>query len=231
MANTNDDSEQKPHDEDNFGLPDIEYKPLDQLEDTHQQAEEPTKKEDQPSHEQSMPDAESSAVYDDEEEEKSNAPTIISIIIGVVVLVAGFMIYKYVYQPKQEKARLEQIAKEKAEADKKAEEVRLAKLAEDERLKREAEAKAKPAVGAIDTLRQRTGHYFVIIASSIDGDLSMDRAKKLSAKGINSKIIPPFGKWKFYRLGIGGFDSFASAQTSADASKAEYGDAVWVMKY
>ncbi len=232
MAKTNDDAEKEPHEEDNFGLPEIEYKPLAQLDETSKSVEEPAQEEAKPLNDGSEEDSDSvDAVYDDEEEGSSKAPVVIGIIIVLVLLVGGYMIYRYVYKPKQEKARLEQLAKVKAEADRKAEEERQAKLAEEERLKKEAEVKAKPVDGTIETLTQRTGHYFVIIASSIDGDLSMDQAKKLSAKGISSKIIPPFGKWKFYRLGIGDFDSFATAQSSADASKAEYGDALWVMKY
>lgn len=231
MANTTDDTEKNNQDEDNFGLPDIEYKPLDELNKPTNQEAEPMKDQESYQPSSSREDSQGSPVYEEEEEESSNAPVVVSIIIGLVVLVAGFMIYKYVYKPKQEKTRLEQLAIEKAAADKKAEEERLAKLAEEERLKKEAEANAKPAEGTIETLSQRTGHYFVIISSSVDGDLAMDKAKKLSAKGVGSKIIPPFGKWKFYRLGIGDFDSFASAQSSADASKGEYGDALWVMKY
>jgi hypothetical protein len=32
-------------------------------------------------------------------------------------------------------------------------------------------------------------------------------------------------------LAIGDFDSYVDAQSSADASKGEYGNALWVMKY
>lgn len=230
MANPTDDSEKNNQDEENFGLPDMEYKPLDQLEETHKPVEEPVKEETSNEHEEEA-ESHPSSEYEDEEEGGSKAPMIIGLIIVIVVAVGAFMTYRYWYKPKQEKAKQEQADREKAEAAKKAEEERQAKLAEEERLKKEAAANAKPAEGAIETLSQRTGHYFVIIASSIDGDLVMDQAKKLSAKGIGSKIIPPFGKWKFYRLGIGDFDSFANAQTSADASKAEYGNGLWVMKY
>ena len=90
---------------------------------------------------------------------------------------------------------------------------------------------AKPAEGTIETLADRTGRYYVVVSSSVDGDLAMDRAKKLSASGKSTKIIPPFGKWKYFRLCIADFDSFAGAQSNADASKAEYGDALWVLKY
>jgi hypothetical protein len=220
MANT-DDTNKNSSDEDNFGLPDIEYKPLDQL-DSSNPAEETVR---ETSHQNT-----STPIYEEEEEE-SGTGKIIAWIVILVVLVGGFLAYRYVYVPKRDKANAERLAKEKAVAREKAVADSLARVAEEERLKREAEANAKPAVGSIETLEQRTGHYFVIISSSVDGDLAMDRAKKLSEKGISSKIIPPFGKWKFYRLGIGDFDSFASAQSSADASKSEYGDALWVMKY
>jgi len=228
MANT-DDTNKNSNDEDNFGLPDIEYKPLDQLdtsnppEETSKVVEETTKV-----HEYSK---ETTSTYEEEEEGGSGTGRIIGWIVVLAVLVGAFLAYRYVYVPKKEKEKQEQLAKEKEEMRKKAETDSLARVAEAERLRREAEANAKPAVGTIETLAQRTGHYFVIISSSIDGDLAMDQAKKLSAKGVSSKIIPPFGKWKFYRLGIGDFDSFASAQSSADASKTEYGDALWVMKY
>ncbi|GHN01332.1 hypothetical protein WSM22_28210 [Cytophagales bacterium WSM2-2] len=218
MANSTDDTNKNGNDEDNFGLPDLEYKPLDQLESS--KAEEASKAQE----EKEIP------VYDEEEEEtKSGA--VIAILVGLVLLVGGFLAYKYVWIPKRDKARQAQIDKDKAEADKKAEEERQARLAEEERQRREAAANAKPAEGTIETLSDRTGRYYVVVSSSVDGDLAMDKAKKLSATGKSTKIIPPFGKWKFYRLCIGDFDTFASAQSSADASKSEYGEALWVLKY
>jgi len=226
MANT-DDTNKNTNDEDNFGLPDIEYKPLDQL-DSSKSTEEPAKEEETP---RGNEYSKETSVYEDEEESGSGTGRIIGWIVVLVILVGVFLAYRYVYVPKKEKEKLERLAKEKDEAKKKAVADSLIRVAEEERLRREAEANAKPSEGTIETLAQRTGHYFVIISSSVDGDLAMDHAKKLSAKGISSKIIPPFGKWKFYRLGIGDFDSFASAQSSADASKSEYGDALWVMKY
>lgn len=59
----------------------------------------------------------------------------------------------------------------------------------------------------------------------------MDFAKKISAEGTSVKIIPPYGKKKFYRLTLGDFGTFADAQTSADQVKQKYGDGVWVIKY
>jgi cytoskeletal protein RodZ len=223
--------------EDDFGLPDLDYKPLDQLEENLQE---------QPRSEPSplMEEFEDSAPaeeepireeikFEAEAEPKSKAPIFIAMIIGVVVLAAGFLVWKYVIQPGNEKTKQEQLAKEKA-LKAREEEARLAKQREEEerqRLAAEAAANAKPAEGTIEVLENPTKRYYVVITSAVDADLTMDYAKKLSAKGVSSKIIPPFGKWKFNRLAIADFDNFQAAQSQADAAKADYGDAVWVIRY
>src|SRR5258708_23683091 len=210
-------------DSENFGLPDIEYKPLEQL-DSSKPKDEPA-----PGKESSSSETPSS-YYEEEEEEGYKSGVIIGLIVGLVLVVGGFLGYKYIWVPKQEKAKLA-LLEEKRKAKEKVVADSLARVAEEERLKLEAAANAKPAEGTIETLADRTGRYYVVVSSSVDGDLAMDRAKKLSAEGKSSKIIPPFGKWKYYRLCIGDFDSFAGAQSNADASKAEYADALWVLKY
>lgn len=214
--------------EDNFGLPDIEYKPLD----TETTGEPETESVPEPKEET----VRESYTYTPQEESKSNAPIIIAVVIGLVLIVGAFLIYQYVYKPKAEKEKRE--LAEKLAAEKKQREEEAARLAlekeeaERKRLEAEAAANAKPAVGTFETLTSRTGRYYVVVASAVDGDLVTDYAKKLSAKGTSSKIIPPFGKWKFYRLTINGdFDSYAAAQTSADSSKPEFGEGAWVIKY
>lgn len=221
--------------EDNFGLPDIDYKPLDQIKEespstTEPEATEPEKEVYQPD---DRPKESEFASYT-AESESSRAPVIIGLVIAVVVVLAGYLIYQYVYLPQAEKERKEQLAKE-AEKKRKEEEARLAREreAEEARLKAEADAAAKatPTTGEIVSLSDRTGRYYVVVASAVDGDLIMDYAKKLSAKGTGSKIIPPFGKWKYFRLAISDHDTFANAQSVADQSKPEFGEATWVIKY
>lgn len=216
--------------EDNFGLPDIEYKPLETETTGHPETESiPEQKEETV--------RESYSYTPQQEETKSNAPIIIAVVIGLVLIVGAFLIYQYVYKPKADKERRELAEKKRIEEQKRKDEeaARLAREneeAERKRLEAEAAANAKPAVGTFETLTSRTGRYYVVVASAVDGDLITDYAKKLSTKGTSSKIIPPFGKWKFYRLTIGGdFDSFASAQASADSSKPEFGEGAWVIKY
>lgn len=211
--------------EDSFGLPDIEYKPLDNPEQSAPQAEEPYK---------AQEPVRESYSYKPEEEPKSNAPVVIAIIIGLVLVVAAFLIYQYVYKPQALEKEKKELAAKAADKQRREEAARLAKEKEaEEQRARElaAAAEAKPAIGTIETLSGRTGRYYVVIASAVDGDLIMDYANKLSAKGTSTRIIPPYGKWKFYRLTIGDFDSFAAAQTSADAAKPEFGQGAWVKKY
>ncbi len=243
MSFKTEDENKNNENEDNFGLPDLDYKPLDQLEETRAETKvEPVEFETGDTvvlHEEAAQEADD-IKYDkhgfipEPDEPKSKAPIIIGLLIAVVILAAGFLVWKYVIDPANKKTQMERLAK--IEKDKKAkdEAARLAKQKEEEeaaRLAAEAAAKAVPAEGTIEKLTDRTGKYFVVVASAVDADLLMDYAKKLSAKGVSSKIIPPFGKTKFSRLAIGDHDTFANAQSAADASKADYGDAVWVIKY
>ena len=231
-------------DADNFGLPDIDYKPIERAEESSPES----------STEQSLPDSEpqqeesNSESYQAEQQfreeerynysppevEKSKAPMIIAVVIGAVVVIAGFLIYNFVYKPQAEKEKQEQLAKVAA-IKAKEEQERLAREKEDaDRRQREADdaaANAQPTEGTIEILSAPTKRYYVVVTSAVDADLIMDYAKKLSPKGVSSKIIPPYGNWKFNRLSIGDYDTFDLAQTNADAAKAEYGDGVWVIKY
>lgn len=216
--------------EDNFGLPEIEYKPLE----TSTPAEEtqPVAQEETPVAEETQ--TQTSSYSYKEEETKSNAPVIIAVVIGLVLVVAAFLIYQYVYKPQAEKEKRE--LAEKAAADKKkAEAARLAREQEEAERKRLADeaaaAAAKPTVGTVETLSSRTGRYYVVIASAVDGDLILDYANKLAPTGVSTKIIPPFGKWKFYRLTVGDYDTFATAQGNADTAKPQFGEGAWVLKY
>lgn len=238
-----DDLNKEKQNEDSFGLPDLDYKPLDQLDEakppaveessTTTEFTETTSTEDEVFEEDKPKEEYKSQYTPMVEEPKSKAPIVIGIIIVLIVGLATYLMYQFVFKPNAEKDKLEQIAKQEKDRKAKEEAARLAQE-EEERRKREAEeaaAKAKPAEGAVESLTAPTGRYYVVVASAVDADLVMDYAKKLSDKGVGSKIIPPFGKWKFNRIAISDHDTFAAGQEAADAAKAEYGNAVWVIKY
>lgn len=245
--------------DDTFGLPEIEYEPLKREEteedviktettepppetpfaEEEQPAELP--KEEEPVKEEYVEDNqfyEPSYSYSYQDEKPAIWPKVLGFL--AVLLIAGGAIWYFVsYRPKQLAAE----AKERRELLAIQEEARkkeTERLAEQQRIQEEqrqtaaaaAVSVATPTAGVIETLSGRSGRYYVVIASAIDGDLIMDYAKKLSSKGVTTKIIPPFGKSKFHRLSVAEGDTYANAQATADGMKGgEYGDKVWVVKY
>ena len=222
--------------EDSFGLPDIEYKPLDEGKE-EESGDTGTPSEGDGPTQGPEPQQEERYVYTPPVEEKSNAPLVIGLVIGAVIIIAGFLIYNYVYKPAQEKEKKE-LADKKAAQEAQAKKDREARLAREQEQARQkaiadslAIANAKPSVGTIETLNGRTRRYYVVITAGIDDDLMMDYAKKLSKEGVSTKIIPPFGKTKFYRLAIADKETYALAQANADEAKAKYGNEEWVVRY
>ncbi len=227
--------------DDTFGLPEIEYEPLNR-EETSRTTTTTTESYSQPAssepvtptrmeNEEVQNEYNQTAYYNNDEEEGSMWPKILGILL-ILVVAGGLFWYFGMYRPKQaaaaaEKARLEQEARDKQAAADLAERKRQ----EDERRRADSLANLTPATGVIDTLTERTGRYYVIIASGIDGDLILDYAKKLAPKGLNPKIILPFGKVKFYRLAIADGDTYTSTQARADELKSEYTNGAWVVKY
>ena len=228
--------------DDTFGLPEIEYQPLNREEtpttttkETYYQSTSNTTETPKEMEQEEVRQEQqySSNEYYDNDEGGSPWPKILG--IAAILLVAGAAVWYFaMYRPKQlaadaEKARIEQEAKDKQAALDLAESKRL----EDDRRRADSLAAlaATPPLGTIDTLTERTGRYYVIIASGIDGDLILDYAKKLAPKGVSPKIIPPNGKVKFYRLAIADGDTYASTQATADQLKSEYTDGAWVVKY
>jgi hypothetical protein len=245
--------------DDTFGLPEIEYEPLKRDEEKSTPEPESEQVEASPEPEQTTtyssyteqttttegqeaPREEQHIFHSEEERyvpyEEEESPSVWPKVLGIalVILLIGGGAYYYfgIYKPKQdeiaaEKARQEQLAKD-ADKKRQEEEAERLRLAEEQR-KADSLANAKPAVGTIETLTERTGRYYVIVASGVDGDLIMDYAKKLSPQGVSSKIIPPNGKVKFYRLAVAEGDTYASTQSTADELKAQYEGGAWVIKF
>lgn len=237
--------------DDTFGLPDIEYNPINRdAEQASRNQEEKLDKEDeqpvealaeeQSSEELSSEYQESSSgdssheySYGAEDEESPLWPKILGILF-VVAIAAAAALYFVWYKPMQDKERLLLAEKQKKEQEAKLKEQQLRDAEEKERQRQQRIADslaAIPKIGVFETLSEPTGRYYVVITSAVDGDLISDQAKKLAKTGVSTKIIPPFGKFKFYRLTIAEGDTYAAAQDIANNKKAEFGDALWVLKY
>jgi len=242
--------------DDTFGLPEIEYEPLKRdtpeeepinkttseeevvSETPEEQPSEVTPEEEQPKEEfvEENQFYEPSYSYSYQDDKPAIWPKIVGI-LAVLIIVGGAIWYFVSYRPAQLQAEAK-VKRERLAAQEDARKKEAARQEEQRRLDEEQrKAAATPAVvippaGTIETLSSRSGRYYVVVASAIDGDLIMDYAKKLSAKGVTTHIIPPFGKTKFHRLAVADGDTYANAQATADGMKGgDYGDKVWVVKY
>ena len=242
-------SEQNGGNDDTFGLPEIEYEPISRESNPEPEVRapeaEPDRNQSRYTEEQPITDTpmerdevhqnEYNAPYYDDDESSSPWPKILGIVALLLVVAAA--VWYFGWKRPQDAAALEKARQEdqarmdstRAEQERATAEQR--RIAEETQRKADSVAHAAPVAGTIETLSERTGRYYVVIASAIDGDLVMDYARKLSAKGVNAKIIPPFGNVKFHRLTVAEGESFAAAQQTAESLKSEYTNGAWVMKY
>lgn len=172
----------------------------------------------------------------------SNKAGIIVVVILILLALGGGLGYYFLsYKPEQDRLARQQQEQRQADADarrqQQEEQARAdreaAAAAEEARKAREAEeaANARPDTGTVETISSRTGRYYVVVASAIDGDLAMDYANKLTRDGYNVKIIAPYGKTMFHRVAVKDLDTWDNAQSAANELKPDYGNGVWVIKY
>jgi hypothetical protein len=164
------------------------------------------------------------------------------VIVGVLLVLALAAIagwYFFMFQPAQEREEQEAARQEQLEAEQAAQRVdneeAARQRAAEEEAARQAElerqqAEATPETGTVETISSRTGRYYVVVASAVDGDLAMDYANKLIKEGYNVKIIQPYGNVIFHRVAVRDLDTWAEAQNVANDLKGQY-DGVWVKKY
>lgn len=240
---TNEDTPQENSEnpDDTFGLPEIEYEPLKREESPKAEAPEEPVSESTPvenpkqsytqMEEETPQEENTTSYYNNEDDDSSPWPKILG--ITAVLLVIGAAVWYFGFYRPQQQAKLKEQQEQIERDEAKRREAALAeqKRIADEQRRADSLANLAPAAGVIDTLTERTGRYYVIIASNIDGDLLMDYAKKLAAKGLSPKLIPPHGKVKYNRLAIAEGDTFASTQATADQIKSQYDSGAWVVKY
>lgn len=250
--------------DDSFGLPEVDYQPLNREEpptttvetetttytsststpepepepvrEEYVEREEYVGREEEVIEDPQYNDPQPSYVEEDEDDESSPIWPKVLIVVLLLAIAGGAGYYFGFYRPEQQAkadlAKKEQEAREKEAARKEADRLAALKLEEDEKRRADSLATLKPAAGTIEALSERTGRYYVVVASAIDDDLIHDHAVKLSKAGVTCWIIPPFGKTKFSRLAVDYKDNYADAQATADGMKGgDYGNEIWVVKY
>lgn len=206
------DSENQENQDNDYGLPEAEFSPID-----HQQPE--PEPEEQPDY---VP-----PVREEEPQQRSSNSAVWIALVVVVVLAAAILYFflnddfgkeEVVEKPKVEEPAPEPVVEEEEP------------IAEDE-WNTEPVEPVEPETGTVTTLNSRTGRYYTIVGSFIDGDLARDYAQTLADKGVSATIIEPAGNRKFYRLGVADADALADLEARLPEFKAEYGDNVWIVKY
>ncbi|MGB3588530.1 MAG: SPOR domain-containing protein [Tunicatimonas sp.] len=205
-------------DNDDFGLPETDFHPIDREEEEPPQFEEPR-------------------YYVEEEEEEPNRGWIVAAIIGVVVLL-GLAIYLFLFDG------VSQIASLFGEGEPAVQEyvepisepvIEEEPIYEEEPIIEEEPVYEEPTLAqyqGIERVSTPTGRTFVVVASFVDYDLAMDYAQKLEAQGTGSKILDPTQRAPLiHRVAIADFDTFSEGATNIESFRMEYGDSVWVLKY
>ena len=212
----NDEEAGKPsyNDADNeYGLPEAEYSPLQQEQPVY--------------HEEA---AHTNFVSDEDiqpQQKASSWPMWAA--LGVILLLAGIFVYFFVIEGDPEPEKVAEVPETSVEAAVIPEETAPAEPVEDEWT---APVEEEPkAAGTVSSISSRTGRYYVIAGSFIDGDLAQDYAEELAKKGMDAKIIEPSGTRKFYRLSVKDGESLVDLQAELDSLRAEFGENVWIVKY
>ena len=200
------------NDSDNeYGLPEAEYSPITR--EQPQTYEEPVatetfaEKEVQP------------------QQKNSSAPMWIA--LGIILLLAGVFVYFFAFTDPEPAEPIAKAPAQPTESSTIIEEE--APVAEEP----EEDWNAAPEVneGSVASISSRTGRYYMIVGSFVDGDLAQDYAGNLAKEGYEAKIIEPSGTRKFYRLSVKDAEAIEDLNVELDAMRAKYGENVWIVKY
>lgn len=190
-----------------YGLPEADYSPLEQ--------EQPEAVEPEPIHSKRAIDLKP-------EQKQSYAGLWVALI--VLVAVAGFAVYYFIFNQTEEVVTPVVVEAPAPVVAPEPEVVEEAPVVEEW-------TPAAPKEGSVTTISEKTGRYYVVVGSFIDGDMAGDYAQKLAADGSEVTLIEPTGDRKFYRLGIAGGETFEDVATQLDNLKSTFGQDIWIVRY
>ncbi len=73
--------------------------------------------------------------------------------------------------------------------------------------------------------------YFIVVGSLPSEKLALEEYTQYSSRASTVYLIEPYDDVKNYRLAIGSYESFAKASQELDRIKADYTEALWILKY
>lgn len=194
-----------------YGLPEAEYSPV-----SREQPEPPVE-----------PVAFSNSAFHHErthEEPEKSSSWPMWLALAAILLLAGFFVFYFVFDEPEEKERITTKAAEPPKAV----------VIEEEPVQPVEEwetPEPEVAEGSVSVISSRTGRYYMIVGSFIDGDMAGDYAQKLAKDGLTAKIIEPTGTRKFYRLSVKDAEGIDELSGELDSVRAKFGENVWIVKY
>ena len=214
------DNEKQSYDQDNqddFGLPEIEYEPLDREDDT-------------------PPEFEDDTYYDkevEEEETDNSKKKLIIISLISILIIAGICLYLFVF------GGMDQISswfKDKPQPQP------VTDLVAEPESEPEPEPEPEPdPVPEVDPLApysditaisEPIGRSFIVVGSFIDDDLAMDYSQELLAQDVGSRILAPTDRAPLmHRVAVADYENFQQAMNEISLFRNKYGEQTWVLKY
>lgn len=204
-------------DHDEFGLPEVEYSPINRENETPPAFEKPT--------------------YYAADKEDDKKGWVIAGVLGFFFLV-GLVVYLLLFDGAQQIGTFFGGEPEQSASK----EVVEKKAASRPEIKKEPQPEPEPEVVAeenqlapyegITTISQPTGRSYIVIASFVDEDMAMDFGNKMLNKGVGVKIIQPTGRSPLlHRVVVADFAVFREAMAEVKRFRSEYGEKSWVLKY
>ncbi len=200
--------------QDDFGLPEVEYQPLDRDE------------------EENADDFEQSRYYNNEEEESNSSKGLLIFGIITLVLIACLCVYLFLFGG---------MAQVKGWfGDEPAPVTRVEPKPEPEPIAETVEPEPEPQVEVnmlapysdISVISVPTGRSYIIIGSFVDEDLSMDFGNKMMEDSIGIRILSPTGRAPLmHRVAVADFADFSEAMGMLEQFRSNYGENTWVLKY
>lgn len=201
-------------DQDDFGLPEVEYSPL-QREDEY------------------SPAFEQNNYYQEEDSEENDKPTGL-IVFGIIslVLIIGVVVYLFLFDGMAQVSSWfgEESAPTTTYVEPEPEPI----------VENEPEPEPEPVVETnllapyndISTISEPTGRSFIVIGSFVDEDLALDYANRMMEQGIGIKLLSPTDRAPLmHRVAVADFADFNEAMQQVQQFRDKYGDNTWVLKY
>ena len=242
-----------------YGLPQLDFSPLDPLEFNESGIKTPSSGTSIDDKTQTIPDANEStysplgdiketSAYIHQSDGKQKLKFILVVVLGILFAsIIGIILLSMNEDPKPTiKAEVKKEIKKEIISEPVIEEV-IEEVIEPEVIEPEViepeviepEIKTDPSdmesapkgIGVISEISQPLNKYYLIVASFLDNDLAFDYAEKLILSGSNVMIIPPFSTSKFTRVALLEHETLDKVKIGLDKYKDEFDEQLWVLKY